>query len=221
MDFIRRNWYYIGGMLFIVLAAVLGIFWNDISMLRKLMLMSFMALLVHQFEEYGFPGGFPAIMNIAWHPGEGLPDRCPLNRNSALFVNVFFAYPFYILPIVFPNLIWLGLAPVLFGMAQFGAHGILINRKLHSLYNPGLFAVVFLHWPIGLYYIWYVVMNGLVQWWMWPVAVIILGAGAFFGVNMPVNSWFKDPNSPYPFSEKEMARFHVQEKLDKLTAKQV
>jgi hypothetical protein len=118
-------------------------------------------------------------------------------------------------------LIWLVLAPVLFGMGQFGVHGILINRKLHSLYNPGLFAVAFLHWPIGLYYVWYVVVNGLVQWWMWPVAVIVLGAGAFFGVRMPVGHWFRDPNSPYPFSKKEMARFHVQEKLDRLNPQEV
>jgi hypothetical protein len=221
VNFIRRNWYYIGGVLLIALAVVLGVFWNDMSILRRLMLMSFMALLVHQFEEYALPGGFPAIMNIAWQPSGGRPDRCPLNRNGALFVNVFFAYPFYILPIIFPTLIWLGLAQVLFGMAQFGVHGILINKKMHSLYNPGLFAVFFLHWPIGIYYIWYVVVNGLAQWWMWPVAVVILGAAAFFGVNMPVNHWFKDPDSPYPFSEKEMARFHVQDKLARLSTKSV
>ena len=221
MNFIRRNWYYIGGVLFVVLVVVLTIIWNDISILRRLMLMSFMALLVHQFEEYAWPGGFPAIMNIAWQPDQGLPDRCPLNRNSALFVNIGVAYPFYILPIIFPTLIWLGLAVVLFGMMQFVAHGIMVSRKLHTLYNPGLFAVVFLHWPIGIYYIWYVVVNSLVQWWMWPAAVLILAAVAFFGVNMPVNHWFKDSNSPYPFSVNEMARFHVPEKLERLNTENV
>lgn len=92
MNFIRRNWYYIGGVLFVALAVVLTIIWNDISILRRLMLMSFMALLVHQFEEYVWPGGFPSIMNIAWQPDQGQPDRCPLNRNGALFVNVGVAY---------------------------------------------------------------------------------------------------------------------------------
>jgi hypothetical protein len=221
MNFLRKNWYYVGGVIFLVLAAVLAVSWNDISILRKLMLMSFMALLVHQFEEYAWPGGFPAVMNIAWQPSGDAPDRSPLNRNSALFVNVFFAYSFYILPIIFPNLIWLGLAQVIFGMAQFGVHGILINRKMRSIYNPGLFAVVFLHWPIGIYYIWYVLSNGLVQWWMWLVAVVILAAAAFFGVNMPVSRWLKDKDSAYPFSEREMARFGVQEKMRELSAKRV
>lgn len=218
MNYMRKNWYYLGGIIIIVLAALLVIIWNNFGMLQRLMIISFMALLAHQFEEYAWPGGFPAIMNIAWMPSGEMPNRYPLNRNSALIVNVFFAYPFYILPIIFPNLIWLGLAQVLFGMAQLGVHGILINKKMRSIYNPGLFAVVFLHWPIGIYYIWYVIVNGLVQWWMWPVAVVILCAMAFFGVNLPVNKWFKDKNSPYPFSDEELARFHIREKMKKLNA---
>ena len=222
MNFMRKNWYYVGGGLFVVLAIGLAIFWNDMSVLRKLMWISFMALLVHQFEEYAWPGGFPAVMNIAWQPGEkGKSDRHPLNQQTALFVNVFIAYPFYILPIIFPNLIWLGMAQILFGMAQFGVHGIMINRKMHSIYNPGLFAVVFLHWPIGIFYIYYIYAQGLIQLWMWPVAILLVAAVAFFGVNMPVSHWFNDPNSPYPFSEKVMARFHVREKMDQLSTKKV
>jgi Protein of unknown function with HXXEE motif len=218
MDFMRKNWYYIGGVLFIILAMVLAYLWNDITTLQRLLMMSFMALLVHQFEEYGWPGGFPAVMNIAWQPSGDKPDSYPLNRQSALFVNVIIAYPFYILAIIFPNLIWLGLATMFFGMAQLAVHGIIINKKMHSIYNPGLFAVVFLHWPIGVYYILYVVMNGFVLWWMWPVAVVIDAAVAFFGVNMPVTHWFADRNSPYQFSEEEMSRFNVREKMERLNA---
>ena len=220
MNFMRKNWYYVGGGLFVALAIGLAIFWNDMNTLRKLMWLSFMALLAHQFEEYGRPGGFPAVTNIAWMPSkEGKPDRYKLNRQSALFVNVFFAYPFYVLPILFPNLIWLGLATVLFSMAQVGVHGIVINRKLRSLYNPGLFTVIVLFWPIGLTYIWYVIANQLVQWWMWPVAIACLAFAAFFGLYMLAFHWLADPNSPYPFDQSEMERFHVEEKLAKLLAR--
>jgi hypothetical protein len=214
MKFILKNWYYVGGGIFATLIVGLAIFWNDISMLQRLLTISFMALLVHQFEEYAWPGGFPAVMNIAWQPSkDGIPNGYPLNRKSALFVNVAIAYPIYIMPIIFPNLIWLGLAQMLFGMAQFVVHGILINKKMHTIYNPGLFAVIFLHWPLGIFYIWYVIVNSLVLWWMWPVAIVILAAAAFFGINMPISYWFADKNSPYTFSDKEMARFHVREKM--------
>ncbi len=216
MAFMRRSWYYVGGGLFVALAVVLALIWNDISVLQRLLLMSFMALLVHQFEEYGWPGGFPAVMNIAWRPGQGAkPDRYPLNRRAALFVNVMFAYPYYVLPILFPRLVWMGLGQVMFGMTQLAIHGVVINRKMHSIYNPGLFVVVFLHIPIGVYYIWYVTVNGLVQWWMWPAAFVWLAAGAFVGVALPVTRWFADKDSPYPFSEREMTRFHVRERIER------
>ncbi len=219
MKFMRQNWYYVGGVLFVALTVVLIIGWNGASTLQRLLLMSFMALLVHQFEEYAWPGGFPAVFNIAFQPREGgKPDRYPLNRRSALFVNVVFAYPFYILAIIFPSLIWLGLAQVLFGMTQLIVHGILINRKMHSIYNPGLLSVVFFHWPIGIYYIWYISVNGLAQWWMWPVAAVILAAAVFFGVITPVTRWFLDKDSPYAFSEKEMTHFHVKERMARLNA---
>jgi hypothetical protein len=217
MNFMRKNWYYVGGGLFVALVVVLILIWKDISILRRLLLISFMALLVHQFEEYGWPGGFPAVMNIAWLPGKGAnPDHYPLNRGSAFFVNVLFAYPYYVLPIIFPGLIWMGLGQVMFGMAQFIIHGIVINRKLHSIHNPGLFVVVFFHLPIGIYYIWYVTISNLVAWWMWPLSAIWLAGGAIAGVAMPVTSWFADRNSPYHFSEIEMARFDVKEKVSRL-----
>ena len=104
-------------------------------------------------------------------------------------------------------------------MAQFGVHGIIINRKLRSLYNPGLFTVIVLFWPIGLTYIWYVIANQLVQWWMWLVAIGYLALAAFLGLYVLAFRLFADPNSPYPFDQSEMERFHVPEKLAKLLAR--
>jgi hypothetical protein len=50
-----------------------------------------------------------------------------------LTTNVFLTYPFYILPIFFPHLIWFGIAQMLFGFSQLIIHGIIINRKLGTL----------------------------------------------------------------------------------------
>jgi hypothetical protein len=95
-------------------------------------------------------------------------------------------------------------------------HGIIVNKKMHSIYNPGVFSVVFVHWPLGVYYIWFVVMNGVANWWDWPLAVAYMAATLVFGVSLPVTHWLKDENSPYAFSEDEMARFHVREKMERL-----
>lgn len=212
-----QNWYYVGGVLFVSLAFMVGFFGDTVNPLSKILTLSFMALLVHQFEEYALPGGFPAIMNSVWMGEKDVPDRYPLNRKSAFIVNVIGGYPFYILPILFPNLIWLGLAQVLFGMLQILIHGILINVKMKSWYNPGLAAVVLLHWPIGIYYIWYIYANGLIQPWHWLAGIGLTVLAAMLIINLPLQL-LKTKNSEHAFSAEEMKRFNMAEKLKRLKA---
>jgi hypothetical protein len=219
-NFYIKNWYYSGGLLFVALAFLVGFFGRAIDPLSKILLLSYMALIVHQFEEYAIPGGFPAVFNIAWNKEKEAPDRYPLNRKSAFVVNVVCAYLFYIIAIIFPGLIWLGLAQVLFGMAQLSIHGILLNRKMSSLYNSGLGVVLFLHWPIVIYYIWYVYANGLMQSWYWIAGIVLTLLVAVLLVNLPVTK-LKDKNSKYPFSVEEMKRFNVKEKMAELTSKKL
>lgn len=130
------------------------------SILLRLNTISFIAMLIHQFEEYGFPIGEPRIMNWALQ-GSDIPDHYPLNQFSAMFTNVFFSYVIYLLPIIFPNVIWIGIAPMLMRMMQFIILGTMSNIKIKSVYSPGLGAVVFLHIPVGLYYIYDITVNRL------------------------------------------------------------
>lgn len=217
MSFLRKNWYYVGGVLFVVLSFSVGFFGDLLNPLSKILTLSFMALLVHQFEEYAIPGGFPSVFNMALMSEKNVPDRYPLNRQSCLTVNVFAAYTFYIVPILLPNLIWLGLAQILFGVAQLAIHGVVINRKLKAWYNPGLAVVVFLHIPIAIYYIRYVYDHGLMQTWYWLAAILLTLLSAFVVILLPVQL-LKDKNSAYRFSAEEMQRFNVAEKLEHLSA---
>jgi len=216
MKFLRRHWYDIGGVVAIGVIAYLAIFWSQMDMLVRVLLMSFVAILVHQYEEYGFPGGGPAVMNIAMRNSD-LPDRYPLNQNSAMIVNVIACYIVYLLPVFLPHVIWLGLGPMLIGFAQFIVHGIMVNRKLKSIYNPGLGAVVFLHFPVGIYYIYYIVSNGLVQGTDWILAILYLAFNAVVIINILGYKVLASRNSKYPFDQVEMERFHIKEKLEKLS----
>jgi hypothetical protein len=92
--------------------------------------------------------------------------------------------------------------------------------EIKSFYNPGLGAVVFLHWPIGLYYISYIYGNGLVQPWHWIAGIGLALLVAMLLLNLPI-TLLKDKNSEYAFSAEEMGRFHVQEKLARLNTKNV
>ena len=85
MKFYRRNWYYLGGLLFVALSFIMD-FWGSLfSHIQVILIYGFMALLVHQFEEYRLPGGFSAVMNIAWQPKKGeKPDRYPWTNKARM-----------------------------------------------------------------------------------------------------------------------------------------
>ena len=51
------------------------------------------------------------------------PRNYPLSKSTALCVNTAFAYPYYILPILFPHKKSLGLSPAIFGIMQSVMHG--------------------------------------------------------------------------------------------------
>lgn len=215
MNFIRRHWYNVGGVVAIGTIVYLILTWHNTPILQKLLLLNFIAILIHQFEEYGFPGGEPAIMNIVLQ-GSNTPYNYPLNQNSAMITNVLGAYVFYLIPVFFPNIIWLGLAPMVFGIGQFFVHGIVTNKKLKTFYNPGLGAVVLLHIPIAIYYINYIHSNGIVSIWDWIIGIVYVFIYMFFMVNKLTYSWLADKNSPYIFAEEEMKRFNVQEKIKRI-----
>lgn len=214
LKFYRRNWYSVGLILFIALSFFMGFLGSKFSSIQIILIYSFMALLIHQFEEYSYPGGFPSIFNTAVLGEKKVPERYPLNANQALITNVFLAYPFYIIAILFPNFIWLGLAQIFFGMAQLIVHGIVVNVRLKSLYNPGLAAVVFLHWPIGIYYIWYVTTNNLANTGDFIIGIIATIIAAIVTIILPMRL-SASKESKYPFSEAEMGGF-AKEKVEKI-----
>ena len=79
MRFWRRNWYYIGGILFVFLAFGMGLWGSGhLSRLQVILVFSWMGMLMHQFEEYAFPGGFSAHFqhgggSESWNTRSGTP----------------------------------------------------------------------------------------------------------------------------------------------------
>ncbi len=204
MKFWRKNWYYIGLVLFIALAFIMGL-WGcaHLEHLQVILIFSWMAMLVHQVEEYALPGGFPMIANMAGLGELDHPERYPLNEMQCFICNVFFCYLSYIIPILFPGVIWMGAAQVFAGVWQVPGHGIALNVRLKSFYNPGLASSLFLQLPIAIYYYWYVLTYmpeyTTQLWWGIPASILILVLTFVVPIVIMCNK-----NSRYPFSEKEL-----------------
>jgi hypothetical protein len=215
MNFIRRHWYDLGlglALITLTLQAFLRI-----EGLQLILLLNLAVPFVHQFEEYHWPGGFPWIFNEVVKRGSGGPaDRYQLNQNSVAFINIM-AWPFYLLPVLFPSAIWLGLGQVLFGLVgQVIFHGIVANFKLKTWYNPGLAAVMLGHVPLGIWYLADVTGQGLVQWRDWLFALIYIAA--FTGIVMQIIGFrlLASTTSPYRFAPEEMGRFDRERRLRRI-----
>jgi Protein of unknown function with HXXEE motif len=206
LDSYRRNWPRLGAVLGMAIAGGTALAGRGkINNLRALSAMNFVALLVHQYEEYQDPGYFPGQFNRGVLKSSQ-PRNYPLNTHTAMCINAGVGYPFYALPIIFPKVKWLGIAPVLFGMNQAVGHGLLFPALSRSKYSPGFLASVFLHVPIGLAYLTALKKQGTISRSDWRKGIGYTVAIAVFGLAMP-NYVGRDKNSPYAFTEAQMGRF--------------
>lgn len=215
MKWYMNNWYYAGGVLFVIQAFLMILCGTDVDPLKRFMIVSFMALNVHQFEEYAVPGGFPMVINMAFMGEREHPERYPLNKKSAFVCNVCLMYPVYILAIIFSDIIWVNIAIVLFGVAQIFVHGIGFNIKMKTFYNPGMASIIFIFIPVAIYVCIYLAQNYTVTVWDWVIALALQPVVGFLGLMVPIRI-LQDKNSSHPFPEDEAKKFHVREKMAKL-----
>jgi hypothetical protein len=167
-------------------------------------MMNALALAVHQYEEYVDPGFFAGQTNAAVMRSK-TPRTWPLNRQSSLCINTVLAYPFYLVPIVFPRVKWLTLPPMLFGLFQAVDHGIVMPALARAKYSPGFLAAMLLHVPIGLTYIRALRLDGPIDrdTWRKSAGITVL----FFAALLVPFFKYLDKDSPYPFSAKHMGRY--------------
>jgi hypothetical protein len=205
MRFILRHWYNMGIVVGVV--SITWAFFGHLSTVQSILLLNFAVLTLHQFEEYAWPGGEPWITNEVMQPNGNRPDRYPLNQNNAFFINVPMAWPFYLIPVFFPDVVWLGLAPTLFGFGQLIFHGILTTVKLKKPYNPGLAAVVVGHVPLGIWYLVVIYSKNMITPRDWVFGIVYLGCFIAVGVKMIGYTLLSDKDSKYPFAPEEMERW--------------
>jgi Protein of unknown function with HXXEE motif len=215
MQWYRANWYWVGGLVAAAAVIYLAAAWGSLDELQRLLLAGFALVPLHEFEEYGWPGGEPAIMNKVIQPS-GRPDRYPLNQNSAMIVNVSW-YPFALLALIFQHQIWLGLGTLLFWVGQFVIHGIVTNVKLKTIYNPGTLTML-LGLALLVYYVYYLESKDLASLWDWVGGVAVMAAFAGIFLLKMTYSWLADQDSPYHFTEAEIGRWDVDAKLARISA---
>lgn len=214
MAYIRNHWYHIGGIILVILAAWLLIIPPNLSTIQHLLIFNFMALLAHQFEEYQLPGGAPSIINRVVYDEKELADRYPGNTLSIMLVNTI-AWSIYIIAILFPNVIWLGLGTILFSLFQLLGHGFQMNIKLKTWYNPGLATTIFLFVPLGIYFINYATSHHLLNGMDWFLGIMVLILCIGLSIVAPVQL-LKNKNTSYIISDWQLEQYEKIVKFAKI-----
>ncbi|MGN0136669.1 HXXEE domain-containing protein [Anaerotignum sp.] len=166
---------------------------------------SLMILPVHQFEEYVLPGGGPVVMNRVFYGEKELYRQYPGNWNSIMVVNLS-AYLFYILALVFPDILWLGIATMLFNLFQVLGHILEMNIKMKTWYNPGMATSLFLFLPISISYFSYLLHHCTVTGRDWIFGVGMLLLILVVTILLPVQT-MKKKDSPYQIPEWQIQQF--------------
>jgi hypothetical protein len=179
------------------------LFFHKLSPLSTLLWISLIALFLHQFEEYRYPGYFPCVLNSVMFSSKQ-PDRYPLNTHSAFIINVLGAWLAYFLAALFgEKMLWLSIATMLVSASNFFAHTFLFNIRGRTLYNPGMFTADLLFVPIVAYFLVLVIKGNLVTLLDWGLG---LGLGivlSYIGI-LRVIDWFKDENTQHIFPKRSM-----------------
>jgi len=198
MDFLRRHWFDIGIILAIPISIFLILTWKQNLPLQNILWISLIALFIHQFEEYRYPGNFYRMLNTVLYKSDS-PDRYPLNSNTALVVNVLIAWLFYFAAaIFFKQAIWLGIGTMLISVGNFLGHSMLFNFKGKTLYNPGMISSILLFLPISIMFYYLLVKSDSASLTDWIIGIILGIILNVVGV-MKTIDWLKDKNTKYIF----------------------
>jgi hypothetical protein len=203
MKFFRNHWYDIGGILGAIMLIAIVFFRPCFTNYQLLMWLSFIALTFHQAEEYRIAGTFPGMVNrVMFH--SDIPDRYPLNSNTALIINVGMGWTLYLLAaIAGSKMIWLGMSSILVSLGNFMAHTFVFNIKGKTLYNAGLITSWLFFAPCVFFFFIIIHKENLVviaDYFIGiPLGIII----NVLGVLKPI-TWFADQNTPYRFKNSQL-----------------
>ena len=127
-------------------------------------------------------------------------------------------WPFYLIPVFFPDVVWLGLAPTLFGFGQFIAHAVIMNRAIKRMYSPGLVTVIFGFIPLGIWYLSEVYSKNMISGWDWVFGLVYLVFFSVVCMGKIGHQLLTDKNSKYPYAPEELERFDRAGNLARLRA---
>lgn len=202
MNFLRKHWYDIGGVIAVgVLLFLITV--HHLSTYQKIVWFSLFSLFLHQLEEYRIAGTFPGMVNSAMYNSD-LPDRFPLNTNTALCVNVYVGWTTYFLAAFYgEKAIWLGIATILVSLGNLIAHTTVFNIKGKTRYNAGLATCWLLFAPCIYFFVRIVYSDRLASLTDLVIGIVLGVILNVVGI-LKLIDWLADRNTDFVFEQRNL-----------------
>ncbi|MBY0346739.1 MAG: HXXEE domain-containing protein [Hydrotalea flava] len=198
LEFFRRKWFDVGAVLSVVVLKGIFMEINKISDVTLAIWVGFASLLLHQFEEYHWPGYFPQMINKVLYKSK-LPDSYPLNPNSAFIMDVGVQWTTFIIAgFLSISAVWLGIAVMLFLFGNFIMHTFYYNIKAKTKYNPGMVTGIVFLMPVSIFYFWALISEHAAGVWDYVIG-LPLGLIFIFVNFVKLIDWMKNKNVHFKF----------------------
>ena len=203
MNLLRKNWYDVGAFLAVVVSMYVFISHSDLSNYQTILRLSLVSLFLNQSEEYRIAGTFPGMVNTVMY-NSMMPDRYPLNTNSAFYINVVIGWTFYFLAALLgESAIWLGIATIIVSIGNTIAHTIVFNIKGKTIYNAGLVTSWLLFVPCAYFFVSIIHTEHLattMDYWIGiPLGITLNVVGI-----LKLIDWMADKNTAYIFTDRNL-----------------
>ncbi len=160
-NWLKKEWANVGFILSIFLFVFLFVFVRRDDFVVFLILLQTPLYMLHQAEEYVFPGGFGKYFNTKIFKLETEDE--PLDQNFIFYVNIiliWIALPAFglLATIDYRFGLWIPYFSLFAGISH-----VLLAVRARQLYNPGLLVSLFVNIPVGLWTILYLIGQGVLN----------------------------------------------------------
>ena len=178
---LKKEWAKVGFIVSLFLFPILIIGVRPHDYVLYILLLQTPIYMLHETEEFVFPGGFGKYFN---HYIFRLPDtKDPLDENFVFYVNigiVWLALPIFGLlsSINYMYGLWIPYFVIIAGLLHIG-----IALKTHRFYNPGLVVSLTLNIPVGIWSVYQLVEMGVLNNYVFNIYLLI---GLVVNLSLPI-----------------------------------
>ena len=210
MRTLLRAWLPVLGVIACAALIYLAAHWSSMSVTHRLSFTVAIMIVLHMFEEERLPGGFGYMYNVVLRRESIAPDRYPMSPFIVMVVDVTVFFVLFTPALFFPNIVWLGVAPMILAIMELLMHGgiglFIQRRKGMSIYNPG-FATALLLAGIGVSYVAVITCHNLIQGIEWLWAFLYWFGSLVVGLLLP-EFGLKSRSTPWAFDGKHLLGYY-------------